>query len=56
MKKEYQMINKISSQVGTERKSYLKEYDGKFGHALKTSAKRIQTKNKENQQTQVERP
>ena len=49
------MINKISSQVGTERRSYVKEYDSKFGHALKTSGKRMQVKNKENQEGQVEK-
>ena len=48
MKKEYQMINKISSQVGSEKKSYVKEYDGKFGHALKLSSRKLLNKNKEN--------
>ena len=28
------MVNKISSQVGSEKKSYFKEYQTSYGHVL----------------------
>lgn len=45
MKKEYQMINKISSQVGSDKKSYVKEYNSKYGHVLKVCKKISKNKN-----------
>lgn len=48
MKKEHQMINKISSQVGSEKRNYFKEYHTSYGHALNVLNKKASNKNKEN--------
>lgn len=45
------MISKISAQVGSEKKSYVKEYEAKLKHALKCNTKKQNingNKNKEN--------
>lgn len=51
MKKEYQMINKISSQVGSEKKSYFKEYQTSYGHVLNILMKKSKNNSKENAQS-----
>jgi len=50
MKKEYQMINKISSQVGSEKKGYFKEYPTTYGHVLNIFGQKSKEKSKENLQ------
>ncbi len=44
------MINKISSQVVSDKKSYFKEYDTAYGHVLNMTRKANAKQNKENSQ------
>lgn len=42
------MINKISSQVGSEKRNYFKEYQTSYGHVLNVLNKKASKKDKEN--------
>lgn len=44
------MINKISSQVGSEKKGYFKEYPTTYGHVLNIFGQKSKEKSKENLQ------